>query len=88
MSNSMSGELLKRITAANGKDNERITVSLDRRLLAVLEKYRKRDSGNGRRSRRQSLGEVAGELIVAADELLEQRAGASHAEHESSAAME
>ena len=81
-SKSVSDALLQRIAAENERD-EGITVRLNRRLLPVLERYRRREAMNGSRSRRQSLGEVAGELIAAADELLRQRAGEQNHGHDS-----
>lgn len=74
MSKLKSDELLQRIAGANRRADERITISLSRDCIPVLEKYRKRDAGDGGRSRRQSLGQVAEELILAADELLQRYA--------------
>ena len=78
MHDAKSDELLRRISGADDTGSHTITVSLDRRtVLPILERYRGREPGAGTRSRRQSLGEVAQELIVAADELLQERARAT-----------
>lgn len=70
MSMSMSDELLQRIAGSNGAPDEKITISLDRRIVPILEKWRKREAVSGGKTRRQALGSVAEDLIWAADELL------------------
>lgn len=73
MAGSKSEELLGRLRAGQDDGEGKITLSVERSIVPVLERYRKRVSVQGNRSRRQSYGEVAQELIIAADELLRQQ---------------
>lgn len=69
-----TNNLLKRMAERNDEQDGRLTISVDRRVLPILEKYRARESGGAGKARRASLGETAVELIEVAEELLQRYA--------------
>lgn len=78
MDSGLERELTDRLRSHKTTENhETIAIRITRELIPVLTKYRGKVVGSDGKKKAESWGAVAENLIRAADEMLEARAGAS-----------